>query len=467
MKKIFSLLTLIVLAIAADAQKSFQLPPYTTFKLPNGLTVYLVEQKEVPLISVSLSVPAATIYDGQQAGLSQLTAGSLVSGTKNFTKEQIQNQLDFAGASLNAFSSTEYSRVSARFATKDQDMVFGLLKDVVLYPTFNAEEFEKLKTRTKASLELARQSPRGVIGSYWNKMMYGDHVYGNPSSGLVSTVSAITPDDLKKFHAQYYRPNGSVLAIVGDFNSKDMKAKITSLFTEWKKGPGALANPAADAIKTPTGNNVVLVNKADARETTFYIGSKGITRNNEDRVAIEVVNTVFGDRFTSWLNDELRVNSGLTYGAGSRFASNKYGGTFLISTFTATKTTFQTIDKALEVFDRLQKGIDDKSLESARNYVIGQFPPNYETSGQLASLFNDMFIYGYDASFINDFQKNVSLVTPAKAKEIIQKYFAKNNLQLLMVGKATEIKEGLKKYGTIVEKEIKDDSFEASPKKAF
>ena len=118
------------------AQQKFQLPKYTTFRLPNGLTVNLMEQKEVPLISVALSLPAASIYDGQQAGLSELTASSLVSGSKNFTKDEIQDKLDFAGASLNAYSRQEFTRVYAKFSAKTQDLVFSLLKDIVINPTF-------------------------------------------------------------------------------------------------------------------------------------------------------------------------------------------------------------------------------------------------------------------------------------------------------------------------------------------
>ncbi|RYZ27251.1 MAG: insulinase family protein [Chitinophagaceae bacterium] len=467
MKKITLSIFIICTGVMASAQQKFQLPKYTTFKLPNGLTVNLMEQKEVPLISVALSVPAASIHDGEQAGLSELTAASLVSGSKNFTKDQIQEKLDFAGANLNAYSRQEFTRVYARFSAKTQDVVFSLLKDVVINPTFEANEFEKLKTRQKASLEVAKQSPFAVINYYWNAMMYANHVYSKPSSGLISTVNAVTAADAKKFHEKFYRPNGSVLAIVGDFNTAEMKSKITALFGEWKKANGTIANPAAEPVKMPETANVLLVNKADARETTFYIGAKGIAKNNADRVAIDVVNTVLGDRFTSWLNDELRVNSGLTYGAGSRFDANKYAGTFKITSFTATKTTFQTIDKALEVMDRLQKGIDDTTLLSARNYVVGLFPTEYETSGQLAALLNDMFIYGYDAAYINDFEKNVSLVTPVKAKEIISRYFSKNKLQFLLIGKADEIREGAKKYGTVIEKEIKEDSYEVKGKKAF
>ncbi|HTE23851.1 M16 family metallopeptidase [Flavitalea sp.] len=467
MKKITLSIIITCVCITASAQQKFQLPKYTTFRLANGLTVNLMEQKEVPLISVALSLPAATIHDGLQAGLSELTAASLVSGSKNFTKDQIQDKIDFAGATLNAYSSQEFTRVYARFSAKTQDIIFGLLKDIVINPTFEEKEFEKLKTRKKASLEVAKQSPFSVINYYWNAMMYANHVYSNPSSGLISTVNAITADDAKKFHEKYYRPNGSVIAIVGDFNTAEMKAKITGLFGEWKKASGTIPNPAAEPVKMPEGANVLLVNKGDARETTFYIGAKGIAKNNADRVAIEVVNTVFGDRFTSWLNDELRVNSGLTYGAMSRFDANKYTGTFKILSFTATKTTFQTIDKALEVMNRLQKGIDDTTLQSARNYVVGLFPTDFETSGQLAALLNDMFIYGYDAAYINDFEKNVSQVTPAKAKEIIAKYFAKDKLQFLLIGKADEIREGAKKYGIVIEKEIKEDSYEVKGKKTF
>jgi predicted Zn-dependent peptidase len=205
------------------------------------------------------------------------------------------------------------------------------------------------------------------------------------------------------------------------------------------------------------------VNKDDAKETTFYIGSPGISRNNPDYVAVEVINTLFGGRFTSMLNDELRVNSGLTYGAGSGFNPLKNGGSFTITTITATPTTDQAIDKALEVLNKLhEQGIDETALTSAKNYVKGQFPPRYETNSQLASLMTQMFWYGFDESFINNFQKNVDGLTLPKAKEIIKTYFPKNNLQFVMVGRATDIRKLLEKYGPVTEVQIKDE-----PKKAF
>lgn len=280
-------------------------------------------------------------------------------------------------------------------------------------------------------------------------------MYGNKINGDVSTVSDLKANDLKAFYKTNYQPNGSALAIVGDFNTGEMKQMITKLFSDWKKGNQINENMAAKSIVALASGKVLLVNKDDARETTLYIGGAGVKRSNPDYVALQVVNTAFGGRFTSWLNDELRVNSGLTYGARSSFAALKNAGTFYISTFTATKTTEATIDKALEVLQRLHNaGFDETTLTSAKNYIKGQYPPRFETSGQLAGLLSDMFWYGFDESFINNFQKNVDEITPQKAKQIIAKYYPKDKLQFVLVGKSADIKKIAGKYGPVTEVQI-------------
>lgn len=438
--------------------QGYKLPPYQKFTLKNGLTVYLMEQHEVPIISVSVILPAGAIYDGEKAGLASLTATALKHGTKNFSKEKLDNELDFLGASVTTNASKESAGLSAKMAATDKDKVLNLLKEILLEPAFDAGEFEKEKKRLLVGLEQQKESPRSVIGSYFDKFLFGDHPYGNIVQGKISTVSPLTTEDLKNFYAAHYRPDGSAIAIAGDFNSAEMKTRISDLFSGWKKGSSQLPNPASAALSKPAGQRVLLVNKDDAKETTFYIGAPGIARNNPDFVAVDVINTLFGGRFTSMLNDELRVNTGLTYGANSRFAALKNGGSFIISTFTAGKTTEPAIDKALEVLGKLhQNGIDEKALTSAKNYVKGQFPPRYETAGQLAGLMTQMFWYNFDESFINNFEKNVDGLTLDKAKEIIARYFPKDKLQLVLVGKSADIKKIAEKYGPVTEMQIKEE----------
>lgn len=458
--KNISLGIIAVFALASAKAQSYKLPAYEKFTLGNGLTVYLMEQHEVPIINVSAIMPAGAIYDKEKSGLASLTASGLQYGTKSYTKSEIEQQLDFIGASLNTYATKESAGLSAEFAAKDQAKVLPIIKEVLVDPVFNAEEFEKEKKRVLTSLEQSKESPRSVISSYWDKLIYGDHVYGNPVTGSPATVSKLTVDDLKSFYRNNYGSNGSAIAVVGDFNAREMRAQLTKLFGSWKKSGSAQPNLAAQAVTAPAEGRVLLVNKEDARETTFLIGGIGIPRNNPDYVAIDVVNTVFGGRFTSMLNDELRVNSGLTYGANSRFSPLKNSGTFAISTFTANKTTEPAINKALEVLNRLhEKGIDEETLTSAKNYVKGQFPPRYETSGQLAGLLTSMFWYGFDESYINNFQKNVDTMTTARAKEIIAKYYPKDKLQFVLIGKSSEIKPIAEKLGKVTEKQIKADGF--------
>ena len=453
----FVLCLLIIVSSTLSAQ-GFKLPNYTTFKLPNGLTVSLMEQHDVPIISVSAILPAGAIYDQEKAGLASLTAISLKHGTKNFPKTKLDEELDFLGANVDTYATKEYAGLSSNFASKDKAKVLNIIQEIMLNPVFDTAEFEKEKSRLLVSLAQQKESPKSVIGPYFDVLLYGSHVYANVKNGNKSTVGKLTANDVKDFYKTNYKPNEASISIVGDFNTNEMKATITKLFSGWEKSSVKTDNLASKPIIRPTENRVLLVNKGDAKETTFYIGSPGVSRNNPDYVAIEVVNTLFGGRFTSMLNDELRVNSGLTYGAGSRFNNLKNGGSFYISTFTASKTTEPAIDKALEVLKNLHaKGIDEKALASAKNYVKGQFPPNYETTEQLATLLSQIFWYNFDKSFINDFEKNVDGLDLARANQIIAKYFPKDKMQFVLIGKSEDIKKIAEKYGKVTEVEISDD----------
>ena len=454
---------LIAVANIASAQPNpageFKLPKYEKVKLPNGLTLYLMEQHEVPLISTSLIFPAGTIYEPQgKAGLASVTADALMFGAGNRSKQQIEEELDYVGASIGTWADKETGNISASFAKKDTDLVMGIIKDMLVKPQFDAEEWKKLQTRRSAEYDQMKESPRNVISSYYDAFVFAGHPYAMSSSGTKASLEKLSTDDIRQFYGQY-DPKQSAMAIVGDFNSKDMKKKVEKLFKDWK--PKNAASPVKlTATPAQNGARVLLVNKGDARETTFYIGGPGIKRSNPDYVSIQVLNTILGGRFTSWLNDELRVNSGLTYGARSSFGSYKEGGKFVISTFTKNESTEEAVDLALKTYGRMhEKGIDEKTLESAKNYVQGQFPPRYETAGSLAGLLTDMYWYGFDENFINTFQQKVANLTVDEANRIAQTYFPKENLQFVLIGKAEDLREVAKKWGEVTEKEITDDGF--------
>jgi predicted Zn-dependent peptidase len=447
------------LLATAPGGSSFKLPEYEKFVLKNGLTVYLMEQHEVPLIYVSAVFPAGAVKDNGEYGLASLTAKGLLLGTWNYTKEQIEEKLDFLGASYSTGASLETATISMSFLNTHLETVFPILKEIMTHPVFDQREFEKRKKRLLLELEQAKEQPSRVIMDYYKKFFFGDRGYGNPISGTLSSVKKIGVDDLKAFYKANYKPQESAIAFVGDFKTLEMKKQVEQLFNEWqvKETSQKLKFPPLPVFEHP---RLLLINKEDATETQFVIGGLGIKRNNPDYVAVMVINTILGGRFTSWLNDELRINAGLTYGVRSAFTSYRNAGVFVIRSFTKTDTTVKTIDLALKVLNRLhQQGVDQKTLSSAKNYMKGQFPPRYETPRSLASLLTSMFFYHFHESFINNFQENVDKVTTAKAKEIISRYFPENNLQFVLIGKSSEIRDKVKKYGKITEKEIKTDGF--------
>jgi len=448
---------LLVHAAVAQTANKYQLPAYKKFQLANGLTVYLMEKHTVPVISISVIMPAGAINDGNSAGTASLTAKCLNCGTKSFTKEQIDQSFDFAGASYYTYATTEYASLYAKIAVKDEEKLMPIIKEMLVDPVFNDSDFIKEQKRTLVELEQAKESPGRVIGLYWNKFIYGNNAYGNVSTGTVSSVKALSKTDVGNFHKTYYTPQGSAIAVAGDFNTADMQKNIEALFGSWKKTNTTPTLPAAPAVNMNAAK-VLLVNKDDARETTYIIGGKGIARNNPDYLTMQVVNTIFGGRFTSWLNEELRIRTGLTYGAGSYFSAGKNTGTFIISTHTANETTKAALDTTISVIKRLQtQPIDDTTLLSAKNYMIGLFPPRFQSVDQLSDLLTDMFWFGFDESYINNFEANVNAVTVAKAQDIIKKYFLKDNLQFVLIGKAADIKNIASQYGSFSEVQINDD----------
>ena len=459
MKKHLSTILLSIVFVSITCAQ-FKLPGYEVVTLDNGLTIYLMEKKDVPIISFSAVFDAGAIRDGEKNGLASFTAEALKFGTKNYTKNQIDSIFNFYGSSLNTYARLDYSGIYTQFMKDDLEKLLPVIKDVITNPTFPEDEIIKRKQRWIAELDQAKESPRQVIGAYYNKFLFADSPYGNPVDGIKKTIEQIDRIQISDFYLKNIRSESCAIAVVGDFNSDKMKSELKKLFSDWRVTVPRLIDDSRFKKQDLKESGVYLINKDNATETTFMIGGFGVPMSNKDQIQIDVINTILGGRFTSWLNDELRVNAGYTYGARSRFASYKTAGTFYISTYTQTKNTEPAIDLAIKTYNRLfEKGIDEATLKSAKNYVKGQFPPEYETAGSLAGFLTLKYIYGLEDSYINDFEKTVDGMTIDGANEIINKYFPKDNLQFVLIGKADDIREIAKKYGKVIEKNISEDGF--------
>jgi len=430
---------------AASAQ-SLRLPPHEKLVLKNGLTVLLLEKRGVPLIDIFAIVKTGAAADPSgEEGLASVTAALLRKGTKTRTAQQFSADLDYIGGSFGADAGADFTNISAEFLTKDLARGLELFSDAVLHPTFPQGETDKILAQSLDGVKAEKDEPRSVLGLYYAGYLYGTHPYGRPSDGDELSLKRIQRDAITKFYEANYAPGNTILGVAGEFDAAEMRKKLEETLGAWPAR--SATNTSIPASASAKGKKLLLIDKPDATQTYFAIGNIGTAANDPDRVAIRVVNTIFGGRFTSELNEALRVESGYTYGANSFFDSRRAPGPFGIFSFTKNETTVPAIDLALQVLEKLHKnGVTEEQLKSAKSYIKGQFPPTIETSGQLVRRIVVNEFYGLGDDEVNQLEARVDAVTPSVAKQVIEKHFPLDNLIFVLIGKASAIAPAVKKY---------------------
>jgi zinc protease len=447
LKKCSFLLILLVLVFpAALFPQSIHIPSHEKVVFKNGLTVLLLEKHGVPIVNFAALVKTGAAADpAGEEGLASITAQLLRKGTQKRTAQQFAADSDFTGGSVEADASADFSSVSGEFLNKDLARGLDLFSDALLHPIFPQSEVDKLLAQSLDGVRAAKDEARSVLGTYYDAYLFNGNGYGRTSDGDEISLTKIHRDAIVKFYETYYAPGNIILAVAGDFQTADMKKKLEEVFGGWPSKPvTAVKIPVLPPVK---GKKLLLVDKPDATQTYFAIGNVATAAGDPDRVAIRLVNTIFGGRFTSLLNEALRVESGLTYGAISAFDPRKAPGPFGIYSYTKNESTAQAIDMALQVLQKLHKqGITADELASAKSYIKGQFPPSIETSKQLAQIIAINEFYGLDDSEINDLEKRLDAVTPAIAQQVIQKHFPSEHLVFTLIGKSSDISTAVQKF---------------------
>ena len=457
-------LTLVVGLSSPLRAQSLRMPPHEKIVLKNGLTVLLLVKHGVPLIDISTIVKAGAVSDpAGQEGLATITAALLRKGTKTRTAQQFSADLDYIGGSFEGEATSDYTVINAEFLTKDLARGLELYSDALLHPTFPEDETTKLLAQSADAIRSAKDDPQSVMFSYYDGYLYGTHPYGRSASGDDISMTRIRREDVAKFYEANYAPSNTIIAIAGEFNTDEMKSKLEQTFGSWPAR--TVKSEAIPPVVPAKGKRLLLVDKPDASQVYFTIGNTGVSATDPDRVAIRVVNTIFGGRFTSELNEALRVESGYTYGAESFFDDRKVAGPFAIFSFTKNETTTPAIDLALQVLAKLHKdGVTEKQLNSAKSYIKGQFPPNIETSRQLARIIASHEFYGLGDDEVNQLEARVDAVTPEVARQIIQKHFPAENLVFVLIGKAAAVGPALRKYAPTQDtRAIADPGFWPAP----
>ena len=441
MKTILLTLCLTVLAQGAEVR----LPKFTREVLPNGVVVYLMPKPGVPLVSIRVLVKGGVESEPSGlAGLSSVTAQLLRTGTSRRNAQQFSNDLDGLGGSFGAGSNEQFVLVSSEFLKKDFVAGLDLTADALLHPSFPEEEVKKALTRGMDVTRTQKDNPQAAINQYFRAFFYGpDHPYGHPTDeASLGRMNRQTIVDYAK--RMYVGPN-MIAIVAGDFDSSTAVAALRKTFGEV---PAGTAWQWAKDVKPVAGARLLLIDKPDATQTYFFIAQPGVSRTDPDRTTLQLINTLFGGRFTSLLNDALRVNSGLTYGARSSLDMHREPGAITISTYTRTETTEKAMDMALDVLKQLNdKGITEAQLASVKAYMKGLYPTqSLETADQLANMLGEIEVFGLNRGEVDDLFSRIDSVTVEQANAVIRKYYKQQDLTFVVLGNASKIRDVVKKY---------------------
>ncbi len=437
----------------AAQELKINLPPFVTYQLDNGMSVRLMERHQLPLVNfVWIMKSGGGICDPAGGeGMASLTVQLLRQGTANRTAAQISEQLDFVGGSFQAGASHDYASGSAEFVSKDAALAVDLLADLLCHPVFPEEEVSKLIKQEVDGIAEAKEVPNEVLDRYYRRVLFGAHPYGRPVSGTETSLPRITREQLVKFYQAQYVPGQLILSAVGDFKAEEMRRQLAAAFGGWKAREAMV--PVLKPPQATPGNHVLLVEKPDATQTFFRLGSVGLARTSPDWIPLQVVNTLFGGRFTSMINTALRIDSGLTYGAKSGFSSSLVAGEFFIGSFTKNETTGPALAKTLEVLRSLhEKGVTDEQLRSAKNYLEGQFGPTLETNDQLAGALAELAFFGLTPEYLTTYLERVEAVTPEDARRLIREHYPLENLSVVLIGQGSVIEPVAAKLGKDIQK---------------
>lgn len=437
------------------------LPHHERVELANGAVLILSEKHDVPLIGLEAFIRGGAVTDPDGLnGLAGLLAGVMQKGAGSRDAAAFAEAIAVVGGELSASAGLEGINISADFMSRDGELMIELVTDLLRQPLLKDDEIIKLRDRTINLIKAAKGSnPRNLLPDYGNAFLFGDHPYGNPVDGSETTLADITPDDVHRYYEDHVGGDRLVVSVVGDFNMDAMKARLTKAFGDWR--PAATSLPTVDAAARSTGRKVLLIDKPAATQTYFWIGNIGVAADYPKRADLDLANTVFGGRFTSMLSTELRVEAGLTYSARSLLLRPSQPGAVVISSFTETSTTVEALDMALAVLDKLRKsGIDDDMILSARNYIMGQFPPRLETASQLAAQFARLERYRFDKAYIDEYGTALAAATRDSIATVIDEvYPGEDDLTFVLIGDAALIREALAEYGPITEMSIEEPRF--------
>lgn len=427
-----------------------QLPRPMVTKLPNGLTLVLLEDHKLPTATFILWIRPGQLADpGNLPGLASFTADMLREGTDRRSSLAISSEADSLGATLgaNARFGSSYAVVNASGLSDSAPQLLDLLSDIVLHPAFRPDEVASYKQREAAALEQRMANPVFLGQRALRQVLYGDGPLA-VASATRDSIAQVTPEDLKRFHDQHYRPGNAILGAIGDFKTSDMRALIEKYFAPWSGAAEPAPSLGAQGEAQPA--KITLVDRPGSVQTYIMAATRGIRRTDPEYYALEVMNQILGGGPQSRLFLDLREEHGYTYGAYSNFNAEIYPGDWLAAAAVRTPVTDGSMTQFVYEFKHMSGDpVSPSELDDARHAIVAGFALALEQPARLLDNWMTVQYYGLPADYWDHFPDRITAVDAAAVQAAARRFVDLEHMQWIAVGDRGQIQEALAKYGPV------------------
>lgn len=402
--------------------------------LPNGPVLLVAERPAIPIVVVRVGVPGGAVHDPDDAlGLASLTAELLTRGTARRSGPELDRAIEFVGGSLEAGAGSDGASVTLSVLKKDLTLGLDLLAEVLLHPTFPADELARKVADIQAALRRSEQNPETVAGRELTRLIFPGHPYARPASGTIESVGKLTREQVVAFHARHYRADGATITAVGDITAGEIRRELLARLSAWRAPPAPLPRVPTPALTVPPQERRIA---RDLTQTTVLLGRPAIRQVDPDYFPLAVASYVLGGGSASRLYTRVREERGLAYSVYSSLLPARHGASYLVSLQTRTDGVTEAVRLVREEMARLgREPVPPAELDRAKSYLIGSFPLRLDTSGKLAGFLGAVEESGLGLDYPDRYKERIARVTAADLQRVAAKYLDPATFSSVMVGR--------------------------------
>jgi predicted Zn-dependent peptidase len=431
-------------------QLEVKIPKPERIVLKNGLVVYLLEDYELPLITIKVLIKTGCLYDEKdKSGTANLVARLLrTGGTEKYPIELLDEKLEFIAAELNTSCNYEEIQITFSFLSRDLEMCLEILKEVLFAPRFPDDKLEKEKSRILEVIRRENDSPDAIAEREFRKLVYPSHPYGKSVYGTQESVQRLNVSDIKQYHQDYFSPSNIIVGITGRFD-KSLPGFIKELFEPISSRD--IKHPESTSLQRDYPKSINLIPK-EVNQAVIRLGHLGIERLNPDFFNVIMMNAILGGTSVSRLYDQIREQRGLAYGIFSYFVMPKNIGMFIVDTSTKNESVHQVVSLILSEIKRIKEElVKESELANTKDAILNGFVFRFENPVTILEQYIFIEHIGLPEDYLETYRDNIMKVSREDIRRVAQKYLQEEDYILLVVGDSKKFDRHLTDFGRVNE----------------